>query len=472
MARENQGLQFALIAFVILTLLLGVSTFMFYQQSQDAAMRAQASEQDAKEKARANTTIQEENNRLKELMGFPATMGLDEVSAKFAEDMRNYGTNFPEENRFYSPVLAYLFQTIQERDSEVVELKNELQSLKDEYQVAEAGRKGQIDEFQNTMADARQRVVQATASQKRDRDRLTGEQQQLHAKLAKAHEQQRASAAEVERKMRDMGGRIKTLITQNQRQGEMIKNVTRESFEVPDGEIRWVNQHNGTVWIDLGRADALTRQVTFSVYPADVTDMTRSGKKGSIEVTQLLGDHLAEARILEDAASDPIMPGDKIFTPVWSPGQQKHFALAGILDVDGDGKSDLHVVRNLITMNGGVIDSYMDEKGDRHGTMSMNTRFLVLGKAPDSNEQPKVLATYTQMMKDADRFGLQEVPVGDLLQRMGEPMRREVIGFGRGANPDDFRAKPAEGRQKASTGNVSELFKQRNPRSSQRSGAY
>jgi len=276
----------------------------------------------------------------------------------------------------------------------------------------------------------------------------------------------------VENKLRQAGGQIKQLTGQLSKQSEIIAGVTQESFEVPDGEIRWVNQHNGTVWIDLGRADGLSRQVTFSVYPADVTDMARGGKKGSIEVTQLLGDHLAEARIVEDATADPLMPGDKIFTPVWSPGQQKHFALAGILDVDGDGKSDLHVVRNLITMNGGVIDSFMDESGNRHGTMSMNTRFLVMGKAPDSNEQPKMLATYTQMMKDADRFGLQEVPLGDLLQRMGQPMRRQVIGFGRGANPDDFKPRAPEGGPKVSTGNVSEIFKKRNPRSGNRSGAY
>ena len=33
------------------------------------------------------------------------------------------------------------------------------------------------------------------------------------------------------------------------------------------------------------------------------------------------------------------------------------------MDLDGDGKSDLQTVKNLITMNGGVVDCYVDDKG-------------------------------------------------------------------------------------------------------------
>ena len=43
------------------------------------------------------------------------------------------------------------------------------------------------------------------------------------------------------------------------------------------------------------------------------------------------------------------MAGDKVFTPLWSPGQQNHFALTGIMNLDGDGRNQLSVVRGLIT---------------------------------------------------------------------------------------------------------------------------
>ena len=81
-----------------------------------------------------------------------------------------------------------------------------------------------------------------------------------------------------------------------------------------------------------------------------------------IEVTHLLSPHLAEARIVEDDLSNPLMPGDQIFSPSWEPGRAEHFALAGFIDIDGDGNSDRQRVHDLIALNGGVIDEEVDRR--------------------------------------------------------------------------------------------------------------
>ena len=106
----------------------------------------------------------------------------------------------------------------------------------------------------------------------------------------------------------------------------------------------WVDQRRGVVWINLGRADGLQPLTTFSVYPEKPTSVTKESAKASIEVTAIRGEHEAEARIMPGDTSklaDPIMPRDKIYSPVWSRGTKKHFALAGFMDIDGDGRSDL-----------------------------------------------------------------------------------------------------------------------------------
>ena len=87
--------------------------------------------------------------------------------------------------------------------------------------------------------------------------------------------------------------------------------------EVPDGEIIHVNQKSGSVWINVGQADGLRRQVTFSVVGADKSVGKYQPTKGRIEVVELLGPHFAECRILDDKITDPLVPGDKIFTPFW-----------------------------------------------------------------------------------------------------------------------------------------------------------
>ena len=143
--------------------------------------------------------------------------------------------------------------------------------------------------------------------------------------------------------------------------------LDRQEMDVPSGEITWVSLPNKMVWINRGRADALQRQTKFTVYSAESTNAAKAVKKGTVEVVRIDGDHSAQARILEDKLADPIMAGDKVFTPLWSPGQQNHFALTGIMNLDGDGRNQLNVVRGLINQNGGEVDCWLDEQGHKQG---------------------------------------------------------------------------------------------------------
>ena len=158
--------------------------------------------------------------------------------------------------------------------------------------------------------------------------------------------------------------------------------LRQPSFETPDGKIRWVNPQTGRVYINLGAADGLQPQVTFSVYGVDVNNLAREEKKATIEVTRIVNDHLAEARITEDMLSDPVLEGDVIYTPLWNSKSALHFALAGKMDVNGDGRDDRELVRRLITMNNGTIDAE-EYNGELRGEMTQHTRYLILGDSPD-----------------------------------------------------------------------------------------
>ena len=100
-------------------------------------------------------------------------------------------------------------------------------------------------------------------------------------------------------------------------------------FENPDGKITQVSQSQRLVWLNVGRADGLMRQTTFSVYDHKENGVASAKAKARIEVVEVSDEHMAEARILEDSAANPIMKGDIIHTPTWSPGQRIHFAMAG-----------------------------------------------------------------------------------------------------------------------------------------------
>ena len=156
-------------------------------------------------------------------------------------------------------------------------------------------------------------------------------------------------------------------------------------MDVPSGEITWVSQPNKLVWINRGRADALQRQTRFTVYSDDSANAAKAVKKGTVEVTRIEGDHSAQCRILDDKTDDPIMAGDKVFAPFGSPSQQNHFAVTGIMNLDGDGRNQFNVVRGLINNHGGEVDCWLDEHGKKQGQVTANTHYVVVGDAPDKS---------------------------------------------------------------------------------------
>jgi hypothetical protein len=99
------------------------------------------------------------------------------------------------------------------------------------------------------------------------------------------------------------------------------------------------------------------------------------------------------------------------------------------------------MVKNLITMNGGTIDALAGPDGGIEGSISLNTRFLVLGDPPKAKGKPGVMESYSQMQSQADRFGVEVIPVGELLDMMGYRPQTFVARFGQGAGgtPARFR---------------------------------
>jgi len=283
----------------------------------------------------------------------------------------------------------------------------------------------------------------------------------------------------------------------NKQLAEIMYELTRVGFERPDGVIQSVNQQTKEVIINLGHSDGLQTRMTFTVYPPTITgisfasatdpdkeevlcevckrDRTLNASKASIEVTKILGEHKAQARILDDVLTNPIVAGDVIYTPIWKPGQVQHFALAAGMRIPGVGQrdggtrqSDLETIRNLIGMNGGVVDAFISEgdDGNERGTMvgdiSGQTTFLVLGDlSDDDNQDQEMMETQAKMKKTAEQFAVKLIGLKELLTKMGWKNVTPVKGFGQYATESDLRIVPRGGIPTA-PGTVTSLYKPRN----------
>jgi hypothetical protein len=472
MARENQDLQIALIVSVMFTIVLGVLLFLCYRSYTDTAKTLKTTQDDNNKKQAEATTTRDELNKLKRFVGVAESDKIGDIENLFNEDMKKYGGAYPAESQFYRPLVEKMFQNKLDLQKELSVTKDENQQLKDQYVLREAGKDAQLKQFDEKISQVTQDLNSRTESFRKDRDRLTEEANKIKDHLQTVQKETGTVAAKLEAKNQETTSQLKKTIKIAQQLREENAKLVTPTPDKPDGEIRWVNQRNGTVWIDVGKADNLNILTSFSVYPNNNSNLGKESKKASIEVTQVLGDHLAEARILDDKVADPIMPGDIIDTPIWSPGDKRHFALAGFMDVDGDNKNNVQLLKTLIEMNGGIVDSMVDDKGKKIGDITTQTRYLIRGENPVEKKDTAGADGYNKMIDEADKLGIQKISVQELLERMGYKSQTHVVTFGTGADPRDFKAKPEGGINRVSSGNVSEIFKPRQPSRSGSGGAY
>ena len=232
---------------------------------------------------------------------------------------------------------------------------------------------------------------------------------------------------------------------------------------MPDGKILTVRPRSGRVLINLGSADGLRRQVTFTVYGVDVNNVAREEKKGSIEVTSV-GLHTSEAKITNDSFDDPILRDDVIYTPLWSTKTALHFAIAGSIDINDDGRDDRRIIKNLIRLNGGSVDAE-DVDGKIVGQVTPQTRYVVLGKEPsvgdsDQGDAAARRTAWSNMINQADRYGVEQLSVQELLDFIGYDGEKRTLPLGSQARADDFVPRPGA---EAGQGSV---FRDRGPRES------
>jgi hypothetical protein len=111
------------------------------------------------------------------------------------------------------------------------------------------------------------------------------------------------------------------------------------------------------------------------------------------------------------------------------------------MDIDGDGRNAVQTVRSLIAMNNGIVDAYMNEKGEVEGELTVETRCLVLGKEPKGD----ALKTYGDMNTEAAKLGIRTISLTDLALQMGYKKQASVERFGRGGSlPEPPTTKPAD----------------------------
>jgi hypothetical protein len=470
-ARENQGLQIALIIFVMLTIILSVTTFIFFNNYKEQSTAAETAKKSAGDAGNREREAQGERNLLLTKLGFPETETREKIEQRTAEEIKKHADFFslrlPDDQQNYTRLVEELAKTAEAKSKELLAAKqanDELnKQLKDAQAAWDAAKKELTDDKAKLVASEQKNRSDYTtqvAEVTKTKDQAVG----IIAQKDQALQKLKSDTDSEVKKARDELAQARATI---EFQKDLIQKLTQARPTVPDGRILWVDQRNNSVFINVGRDDGLQRRVTFTVFDPDATDATKAVNKGSIEVVDVRGPHLAEARILETTNTDPIVSGDIIYTPIWHPGQTQHFAIAGFIDFDHDGTNDRAKLRDIIRYNGGMIDAEA-EGSNLTGRLSNRTQYLILGDPPSERAPEPEMKAFTAIGRDAQTNGVPTIKVDAFLAQIGYSVRPSTSTGDNNSGPRSIRP-PSDIPDRTKTSG--EGFRARRPPETKKSGS-
>lgn len=422
---RSHGLIITLILFIIATLTLGVTAYYMAKGYKEAVVKMDASVQKAKQAQEEIVKLTGEFDRIRTKVGYPL-LGADPIVTSMTADIAAASGRSIKPPKTYKDTLAALGQAIAGRNDQIAQLKKK----NDDYRILAASEIKKSRAQKTSYDDQRKKseaafVVQVEKDTKSLKD-IEGEFQKrvkkvdrIELEAKKLNEQYRNEAVTAEGEAAVTAGINASLSVK-------LDELKNADFTVPDGRVLFVDQVARTVRLNIGKVAGLRPLTAFGVFPYNALEQGRRVQKGTLEVTKILGDHESLARIVSDSNEDPVMPGDLIFTSLWKAGQQTFYALTYNMDIDGDGKSDLETLKNLIDASGAKVALWVDDEGMPHGKLSPEVNMIITSNKPlvdvlvatDPASRERIMTEHQNLLKNAQRNNIREVKLAEVLRKI------------------------------------------------------
>jgi len=506
----------------MLMLIFAVFTYVLYDEGQKIRRDLVAKTAEAGDEKKLQRDYSDQINELKSKVGYPnvasvgstADTSRETVVGSMIDDIKTLGG--PELQRdSYAETLRAMKQKVDNLQLENRNLteKNQLLSveylavMKSHYQDVASGHDARRKAAEGERDDANR----TKETEIRNRDDQIVTLRGVTTNLQNTLKQTKDAHDKLKKDSESQIGRLEGI---NDFLTDAVRKRERITYDRPDGLIRWVDNDSGLVWINIGRDDKLTTRTQFSIYkqthrgvgrpsaPANTADDEEASDaaderfspgfediKGSIEVTRVIGAHLAEARILKYDIYDPIQPDDLIYTPLWAPGRPAAFAFVGLIDFDNDGASNRGEMHEMISGIGGQIIHEVLDDGRRvdysefpskshdftedDSTINLKMKYLVIGGIPDLSQAAtdlekqqfrEIIGHHKKMVAEARETAVRRINLSDFLAHIGYVPRRRLFVPGLVDRPYNLKAGAASSGvggsvgDRVSTGKVSSLF--------------
>jgi hypothetical protein len=343
------------------------------------------------------------------------------------------------------PKLTYE-QALEESRRKFEDLEKKYERLDAQLAAEKKKVKEKSDELDQANKDFQEQVLKLTDKGKAD---LSGDRKLIDdlrneiIRLGTEREQKIKESDEardkVVRESKKKDTLIKQLRDQLQQRNEELASLKSKREEAPatmrtDWKIVRMDPRGVRPYINLGSADRVKPQLTFSIHSVSQDGRPSGTPKGTLEVVNVLGDHLSQAQItsVKDPHRDPILTGDVLYNPFWNPNLKKHVALAGLFDLSGgrDEQAGLADFIRQLERQDVVVDAWLDPKDYslKGPGITVQTDYLILGEgleffgdSRDRNQErsSRLEKGVNEMKKLAGESGVQSVGLRKYLEMIG-----------------------------------------------------
>jgi hypothetical protein len=452
---ENQGKTIALVITIVLFVAASATAFYFFNQvATYDAQRVEAT----KKAQESESNLRKEQQSYAELRSvLEGKTGTSGDHATFVEEAKkklvNPNREPPRKRKDVAAragAYSHFFEAqdlanryLKATDDEVAAYEDNLAKQTDQLSKVAKNYDAKVETANEATTKKAAELREQTEIQAKTREELSlsadAAQQRFQKKSQEYDQLKRDSEGQID-DLRNQITKI-TLLMERARQQQIRGRDVR--FNLEDGQVVQVQGGGAEAYINVGRADGATEGLTFGIYGIDRSGFTKNLPKANLEIIRILGDKRALARILDYQITDPVVPGDKIFNPIWDQGRKTGVAILGIIDMDADGSPDNDEFKHLVERWGGKIDAEVDLKTYKMvGRITTETDWLVEGKIPEPSEAGDVEAAETQNVrnailaatskfrKEAQVNGVRPVNVHNFLAYMGYRPVRKTQGLG------------------------------------------
>ncbi|MGQ9589034.1 MAG: BRCT domain-containing protein [Planctomycetota bacterium] len=364
--------------FIVAAVLFVAMAVMFYMASaekQQLSTALQAAEVKFKNADREKKQLAGEIQELEELVAGPTAKEWgsaaklkdhflqEELKGKVEKAVNDALAVLQESPRTYT-YLAEPFGDLQSLFEKLIQSRDKALAEREAEKAVQVQNK---QEAERTIAKLRE-DKEASVKQIRDLEsryedldnRANAREADLRSQLEQLRLERDQQVTELRRALNFRDNEIRSLQAKIAKMQEQVRKEEDIATIEKDGTIQHVLASQGKAWIDLGRADRISKGMRFRVFQT-----VKGGKriaKGTVEV-QKVDERMSEVRITEESDPlNPIVAGDMIASPFYDRNARPVFVFAGSQLDSKDVTKELLVSK--LESYGAIVSKDVDEKTD------------------------------------------------------------------------------------------------------------